>query len=82
MFDPTWIGSLTDLATFILVVSIWFHRAEPHLTTLSAAVVSLARQHLEVNDDSLQNELDVDDRQVDAVETTIVRKDGGRQGDD
>jgi len=74
MFDPTWIGSLTDLATFVLVVSLWYHRAEPHLTTVSAAVVSLARQHLEVDDDSLQDELGVDDREVDAVETTIVRE--------
>lgn len=70
--DPGWLGSPTDVATFLAVIAMFVYELRPAQQTLSAAVVALAREHLSVDADSLQDELDVDDREVEAVRTTIV----------
>jgi hypothetical protein len=75
-FDPTWVGSLTDLATLVVVISLGF-RLREKVTLAAAALVALARRRPGVDDDRLQDDLDVDERAVRAVETTIVESEKG-----
>lgn len=75
------IGSPVDVATFILVLAELIHRIRPKVQTLAAAVVALAEGRDDVDDDRLADELDVQEREVDAVRTTIVRTDGGDEAD-
>lgn len=71
------VGSVTDIATFILVA----FTLRSRLSTMAAGLVALAREHQAVDDDRLQDELDVDDEAVDAVRTTIIPC-GGEVRDD
>lgn len=75
--DIGWLGSPIDVATFALVAFVLRSR----LSTIAAGVVALAREHQAVDDDRLQDELDVDDEQVDSIQTTIVAC-GGEVRDD
>jgi hypothetical protein len=76
--DPGWLGSPVDVATFLVVVVMFAYELRPRQQTLSAAVVALARREETVDDTQLQSELEVDDRDVEALETTI-RRDGGEE---
>lgn len=78
--DPGWLGSPVDVATFLVVVVMFAYDLRPRVRTLAAAVVALARRTDDVDDDRLVAELDVDDREVAALETTIVRKEGSDDG--
>jgi hypothetical protein len=73
--DPGWLGSPVDVATFLVVVTLFAYELRPRVRTLAAAVVALARRTDDVDDERLVDELDVDDTEVAALETTIVRKD-------
>jgi hypothetical protein len=78
--DPGWLGSPVDVATFVVVVTLFAYELRPRVRTLAAAVVALARRTDDVDDDRLVAELDVDETEVAALETTIVRKDEGGDG--
>jgi hypothetical protein len=78
--DPGWLGSPVDVATFFVVVTLFAYELRPRVRTLAAAVVALARRTDDVDDDRLVAELDVDEKEVAALETTIVRKDEGGDG--
>lgn len=73
---PGVIGSPVDVATLFVVTAHLLYQVKPRLSKVSAAVVALARRDHRIDDEHLQHELDVDDRAVDALETTIVRTDG------
>jgi len=74
--DVGWLGSPVDVATFLTVVVMFAYELRPRQQRLGAAVVALAREHLRVDDDRLQEELDVDEREVDSLRTTIVDRGG------
>ena len=57
----------------VVVVTMFVYELRPRSRTLGAAVVALAREHLQVDADHLQDELDVDESEVKAVRATIVR---------
>lgn len=78
--DVGWVGSPADVATFVLVLSMYVYRFVPRQATLAAAVVALSQLHTPVDDERLQDELDVDDQEVDALRPTIVC--GGEARDD
>ena len=65
--------SPVDVGTFVVVVTMFVYELRPRSRTLGAAVVALAREHLQVDADHLQDELDVDESEVKAVRATIVR---------
>jgi len=69
---PGWIGSPTDVATFIAVLYLFRHKLAPRLDVASAAIVALARERRSIDDVELQDKLDVDDEEIDAVRPTIV----------
>jgi len=71
------VGSLTDLATLVVVLVHLGLRVRPRLATIGAAVVALAAEHKDVDDDRLRSELDVDEREVESLRTTIVAEDDG-----
>ncbi|MFC7226319.1 hypothetical protein N0B31_02805 [Salinirubellus salinus] len=78
--DVGWLGSPVDVGTFVVVVTMFVYELRPRTRKLAAAVVALAREHLRVDADRLQDELDVDESEVKAVRATIVRdgrEDGG-----
>ena len=64
------LGSVTDLATFLAVL-IGIHRLRDTVDTLAAGVVAVAREHHRVDDDSLQSELDIEDRDVAALQQPV-----------
>lgn len=74
------VGSITDVVTLLVVTIHLGVTVRSQISTLAAAVVALARQHQDVDDDRLQSDLDVDDRDVEAVETTIIACGGRDQG--
>jgi hypothetical protein len=79
--DVGWLGSPVDFGTFVMVLVMFVYRMKPRVETLSASVVALAEQRDDVDDDRLREELDVDDRQVEALRPRIVRvcdEDDGR----
>ena len=71
------IGSLADLATFVVVLVLLLGRLRPRVSTIAAAVVALASRRDDVDDDRLRAELEVDERDVESLRTTVVRADGG-----
>lgn len=73
MIDVGWLGSPVDVATFVVVLAELMFRLRPRVETVAAGVVALAERRDDVDDDRLRDELDVDDREVDALRTTIVR---------
>ena len=77
--DVGWLGSPVDVGTFVVVVTMFVYELRPRSRKLAAAVVALAREHLRVDDSRLQEELDVDDRDVESLRTTIVSTDGGEE---
>jgi len=72
MIGPGVVGSPTDVATLFVVVVTLLYEVRPTQDTLAAAVVALARRQPGVDDEGLQDDLDVDERSVDAVEQEIV----------
>jgi hypothetical protein len=70
------VGSPVDFATFVAVLALLVYRVRPRVATIAAAVVALAERRDDVDDDRLQDELEVDDREVAALRPTIVRKCG------
>jgi hypothetical protein len=68
------IGSLADLATFVLVLVLVLGRLRPRVATIAAAVVALASRRDDVDDDRLRAELDVEERDVESLRTTIVER--------
>jgi len=71
--DVGWLGSPVDVGTFLVVVTMFVYELRPRYRTLGAAVIALAREHLQVDADRLQDELDVEESEVKAVRATIVR---------
>jgi hypothetical protein len=80
-FGVSQVGSLADLGTFVLVVYALRHEIRPHLNTMAAGLVALARNDAGVDDDRLQDELDVDESEVEAVQPTIIACGGEREDD-
>lgn len=70
------VGSPTDVATFVLVLVMLVLKFRPRIETLAAAVVALAERRDDVDDDRLRDELDVADREVEALRPRIVYKEG------
>lgn len=75
---PGWIGSPTDVATFVALLYLYRQQLVPRLDVASAAVVACAQTMKSVDHEHLQEELDVDDTEIDAVRPTIVC--GGNTG--
>jgi hypothetical protein len=75
-----WVGSVTDLATFVVVLVILIGRLRPRIETVAAGVVALAERRDDVDDDRLRDELDVDDSAVEAIRPRVVYRD--REGVD
>jgi hypothetical protein len=69
------VGSLVDLATFVVVVLLLVVQLRPRIATIAAAVVALAERRDDVDDDRLRDELDVDDREVASIRPRIVYRD-------
>jgi hypothetical protein len=59
-----------------MVTVLFVYRMKPRVQLIAAAVVALAEGRDDVDDDRLRDELDVDDRAVDALEPRIVYRDG------
>jgi hypothetical protein len=76
MIDVGWLGSPVDVGTFLLVSILFVYRMRPKVAMLAAAVVALAERRDDVDDDRLQDELDVDDRAVEALRPRIVYREG------
>lgn len=72
MIDPGVVGSPTDVATLLVVL--WLVRGpiQGRIDQLGAGVVALARRRDDVDDERLQAELEVDDRDVDAIARDVV----------
>jgi len=75
MIDVGWLGSPVDVATFIVVLATLVYQIRPRVETVAAAVVALAERRDDVDDDRLRDDLDVDDRAVDALRPRIVYRD-------
>jgi len=75
MIDVGWLGSPVDVATFVVVLAMLVFRLRPRVETVAAAVVALAECRDDVDDDRLRDDLDVDDRAVDALRPRIVYRD-------
>jgi hypothetical protein len=71
--SPGAVGSPVDVATLAVVLSLFVYELLPNQRQLAAAVVALARREPSVDDERLQSDLDVDEDEVDAIETTIIR---------
>jgi len=63
--DPEMIGSMTDVVTLAVVLR-FLARLRDRVDGVAAGVVALARPG-RVREDQLQRELDVEDRDVEAV---------------
>jgi hypothetical protein len=74
MIDVGWLGSPVDVGTFVMVTVLFVYRMKPRVQLIAAAVVALAEGRDDVDDDRLRDELDVDERAVDALEPRIVYK--------
>lgn len=70
--DVGLIGSPVDVATFMLVLVTFVYEVSPRQDTLAAAVVALAEEHRAVDDERLRSELEVDERDINAVRPTIA----------
>jgi len=70
------VGSVVDLATFVLVLVLLVLRFRPRIATIAAAVVALAERRDDVDDDRLRAELPVDDDEVAALRPRVIRKEG------
>ena len=80
LIDVGWLGSPVDVATFVVVLAMLVFRLRPRVETVAAAVVALAERRDDVDDDRLRDDLDVDDRAVEALRTTIVVREPDREG--
>ena len=72
------VGSLADLGTLIVVLYVYRADLRPRLSKMSAGVVALARGRPHVDDESLQSDLDIEDRHVADYQRPIT--DGERGG--
>lgn len=72
--DPGLVGSPLDFATFVLVLVLYERRVREPLATMKASVVALARPREDVDDDQLQSELEVDDRDVESLQEEVVQQ--------
>lgn len=75
LIDVGWLGSPVDVGTFIIVLAMLVFRLRPRVKTIAAAVVALAERRDDVDDDRLQSELDVEQRDVEALRPRIVKTD-------
>lgn len=69
MIDPgvvAPVGSLADLGTLV-VIAYYGHQMREDVANLAAGVVALARPRGDVDDERLQAELEVDDRDVASI---------------
>jgi hypothetical protein len=71
--DPSLVGSWSDLATLVVVTVMLVMRLRPRVATIAAAVVALAEERRDVDADRLRDELEVGEREVEALRPTIVR---------
>jgi len=78
LLDVGWLGSAVDVATFIVVVMTYVHEVRPRVDKTAAGVVALAHQVRGVDADRLASDLDVEDRDIRALEPTVIR-DGREQ---
>jgi hypothetical protein len=76
VIDVGWLGSPVDVGTFVMVTVLFVYRMKPRVQLIAAAVVALAEGRDDVDDDRLRDELDVDERAVEALEPRIVYRDG------
>lgn len=74
IIDVGWLGSPVDVATFVVVLAMLMFRFRPRVETIAAAVVALAEQRDDVDDDRLRDELEVPDREVAALRPRVVYK--------
>ena len=65
VLEPLAIGSVTDIATLVVVLWAIRGRIEPELQDLGAAIVAIARERPTIDDEQIQKDLGVDDRDVD-----------------
>jgi len=72
MIDPGVVGSPTDVATLVLVLWLVRGPVRGRIDQLGAGVVALARRTPGVDAEQLQAELEVDDRDVDAIAQDVV----------
>lgn len=77
IIDVGWLGSPVDVATFVVVLAMLLFRLRPRVETIAAAVVALAEQRDDVDDDRLRDELEVASREVAALRPRVVYKDRG-----
>lgn len=77
MIDVGVVGSPVDVATLIVVLAELVYRLRPRVETVAAGVVALAEGRDDVDDDRLADELDVADREVEALRPRVVHPDGG-----
>jgi hypothetical protein len=80
--DPGTVGSVTDVATLVVVVAMLRYEVRPMLRDTAAGVVALASTEPRVDDDALQSDLDVVERDVDAYRDREVVACGGEVPDD
>lgn len=76
LIDVGWLGSPVDVATFVVVLAMLVFRFRPRIETVAAAVVALAERRDDVDDDRLRSDLEVDDRDVDALRPRIIVREG------
>jgi hypothetical protein len=72
MFGSIPVGSAVDVATLIIVTVELGLRLRPRVEATAAGLVAVARREPHVDADQLQSELDVADRDVEAVEQRVV----------
>jgi len=75
MLEVGAIGSPVDVATLAVVLVMLVYDLRPRLEVVGAGLVALARGRDDVDDDRLQAELEVDDRDVE--ELVRCATDGG-----
>lgn len=72
VLDVGWLGSVTDVATLVVVLVSLRYELRPKVETIGAAVVALAEKRRDVDHQHLRAELGIDDVDVDQVRPTIV----------
>jgi hypothetical protein len=76
LVDVGAVGSPVDVATLLIVLAELVYRLRPRQETMAAGLVALAEGRDDVDDERLQDDLNVDDREVDALRPQIVYQEG------
>jgi hypothetical protein len=85
MVDPgliTLVGSPADVATVIVLLFLYRERVAPDMSTMSAALVLLAKHRRFVDEERLADELEVDEDDLDDVRPVMAhgpKEDGSRR---